>query len=208
MMNLIRGSGVSGLKGIEPIRDNKFIRPIIECTRKEIEEYCEENRLNPKYDKSNAENIYTRNKIRNKLLPYIQDEFNPNIIESLNRLSTIVSKEEEYFHKHVEKLYQELKITGDKLKELSNDINIEENKDNICILDLKKFNVLDNVIKSRLIIYTISKLLGTSQGIEKIHIEDIIKLCGNNIGNKYLTPNKNIKVYVKKGRIYFIDLNK
>ena len=66
MMNLIRGSGVSGLKGIEPMRDNKFIRPIIECTRKEIEEYCEENRLNPKYDKSNAENIYTRNKIRNK----------------------------------------------------------------------------------------------------------------------------------------------
>ena len=45
------------------------------------------------------------------------------------------------------------------------------------------------------------------QGIEKIHIEDIIKLCGNNIGNKYLTPNKNIKVYVKKGKIFFIKLN-
>ena len=139
-------------------------------------------------------------------MPYIQEEFNPNIIESLNRLSTIVSKEEAYFHKYVEKLYEELKIIGDKLNEIPN--NIEENQDNICILDLKKFNELDEVRKSRLIIYTISELLGSSQGIEKIHIEDIIKLCGNNIGNKYLTPNKNIKVYVKKGRIYFIKLNK
>lgn len=207
MMNLIRGSGVSGLKGIEPIRDNKLIRPIIECTRKEIEKYCEENRLNPKYDKSNSENIYTRNKIRNKLLPYIEEEFNPNIIESLNRLSTIVSKEEAYFHKNVEKLYEELKVTGDNLKDILNDINIEANQDNVCVLDLKKFNQLEEVIKSRLILYTINELMGSSQGIEKIHIEDIIKLCGNNIGNKYLTPNKNIKIYVKKGKIIFIDLN-
>ena len=63
MMNFLRGSGTSGLKGIEPIRNNKFIRPIIECTRKEIEQYCDENNLNPKYDKTNQENIYTRNKI-------------------------------------------------------------------------------------------------------------------------------------------------
>ena len=71
------------------------------------------------------------------------------------------------------------------------------------ILDLKKFNELDEVIKSRLILYTISEILGTSQGIEKIHIEDIIKLCGNNIGNKYLMPNKNIKIFIKKGKIFF-----
>mgnify|MGYP000410647525 CR=1 FL=1 len=49
MMNFLRGSGTSGLKGIEPIRNNKFIRPIIECTRKEIEQYCDENNLNPTF---------------------------------------------------------------------------------------------------------------------------------------------------------------
>ena len=72
---------------------------------------------------------------------------------------------------------------------------------------LLKFNNLDNVIKSRLILYTINKLFGTTQGIEKIHIEDIIKLCQNNIGNKYLTPNKNLKIFVKKGEILFSILN-
>ena len=65
LMNLIRGTGTSGLKGIEAKRDNKYIRPLIECKRKEIEEYCQKNKLEPKQDKSNNENIYTRNKIRN-----------------------------------------------------------------------------------------------------------------------------------------------
>ena len=72
------------------------------------------------------------------------------------------------------------------------------------ILDLKKFNKLEKVIKSRIILYTINKTNGNVQGIGKIHIEDIIKLCENNIGNKYLTPNKNIKIFVKKGKIFFM----
>ena len=77
---------------------------------------------------------------------------------------------------------------------------------NTIILNLKEFNKLEYVIKSRLIIYTINKLVGTAQGIEKVHIDDIIKLCGNNIGNKYLTPNKKIKIFIKKGKIFFISV--
>lgn len=96
LMNLIRGTGTSGLKGIEAKRENKYIRPLIECTRKEIEDYCNIKNLEPKEDKSNKENIYTRNKIRNILLPLIESEFNPNIVNSLNRMSQIVKEENEY----------------------------------------------------------------------------------------------------------------
>jgi len=194
LMNIIRGSGTSGLKGIEIIREGKFIRPLIECTRTQIEEYTQENHINPKYDKTNNENIYTRNKIRNMLIPYIEKEFNPNIVQTLNRLSTIASKEDTYFHKVVENLFEKLQIHGD---------NFDKNT---IVINLKEFNALDDVIKSRFILYTISKLLGNSQGIEKIHIEDIIKLCGNNIGNKYLTPNKKIKIFIKKGKIFFMSV--
>ena len=49
--------------------------------------------------------------------------------------------------------------------------------------------------------------MGSTQGIEKIHIEDIIKLCQNNVGNKFLTPNKNLKVLVKDKKIFFIKQN-
>lgn len=188
LMNFLRGSGSTGLKGIEPIRDNKLIRPIIECTRQEIEQYCNEKGLNPKYDKTNQENIYTRNKIRNMLIPYIQENFNLNIIETINRMSNLIATDEMYFKSIVKQSYKETFISRTE-KEI--------------ILDLKKFNVLEKVIKSRLIIYTINELLGTTNGIEKIHIEDVIKLCKNNIGNKYLTPNKNIKIMIKNKKIFF-----
>ena len=189
LMNIIRGSGLSGIKGIEEVRDYKYIRPLIEISRKEIEEYCKENKLEPKYDKSNKENIYTRNKIRNILIPLLEKEFNPNIVKSISKLSELAKLDNEYFNNIIKSEYNRIKL--------------EENNNEI-ILNLKEFNKLNNVIKSRLIIYTITRIFGSSQGIEKIHIDDIIKLCGNNIGNKYLIPNKKIKIYVKKGKVFFI----
>ena len=69
IMNILRGSGISGLKGIEPKRDNKYIRPLIETTREEIEKYCKDNNLETRHDESNDENLYNRNKIRNIVIP-------------------------------------------------------------------------------------------------------------------------------------------
>ena len=53
-------------------------------------------------------------------------------------------------------------------------------------------------------LYTISKLQGNSLGVGKIHVEDIIQMCDKNIGNKYLTPNKNLKVLVQNKKLYFV----
>ena len=188
IMNMMRGSGTSGLKGIRPIRDNKFIRPLIETTREEIEKYCEEYKLNPRIDKTNFENDYTRNKVRNVLIPMIKKEFNPNIIMTLNRLSDIINEENEYLDN----------LTKQKYKE----ILVQESIGKQIILDLKSFNKQDLVIKKRLILYTINVLQGNAQGIGKVHIDDIIKLCEKNLGNKYLTPNKNIKILIKDKKIY------
>lgn len=189
IMHLLRGSGISGLQGIEPIKDNKIIRPIIEIQRTEIEQYCEENKLEPRIDKSNFENKYTRNKIRNAVIPYIEQEFNPNIIDTITRLSEIITEENQYLIKQTEQAYQEILI---------------EEQENQIKLKLKEFNKLERVIKSRIILYTITRLRGSSVGIEKIHIEDIIKLCQNNIGNKYLTPNKGLKILIKDKNIHFM----
>lgn len=189
LMNIIRGSGTSGLKGIRPIRENKFIRPLIETTREEIEKYCDEYKLNPRIDKTNFENEYTRNKTRNMLIPFIREKFNPNIIMTINRLSDIINEENEYLEK----------LTKQKYKE----IVIEENIGKQIVLDLKLFNKQDLVIKKRLILHTVNILQGTTQGLGKVHIDDIIKLCENNLGNKYLTPNKNIKVLIKNKKIYY-----
>lgn len=191
IMNALRGCGIQGLKGIEPIR-GKYIRPLIECERKEIEEYCKENNIEPRIDKTNFENIYTRNKIRNIVIPYIKEEFNPNIIETMDRLSNLVTEQEAYIEKQVEMIYRKIALEE----------RIEYNQaEQYIILDLKGFNEQEKVIKSNIILYTITRLFNTTKGIEKIHIEDIIKLCANNVGNKFLTPNKNLKVFIKNGKI-------
>ena len=194
-MNIIRGTGTNGLTGIEPIRNNLYIRPLIEIERKEIEKYCEENKLEPKIDKTNFENIYTRNKVRNLLIPYIKKEFNPNIVDAIDKLSKISTEEQNYLNKLVNNIYSNLL--------LEENIN-KEAKHNQIILDLKKFNTQDLVIKRKVILYTIRKVYGNTNNIAKIHIDDIVKMCEKNIGNKYLTPHKNIKVYVKKGKIFFM----
>lgn len=253
LMNIFRGAGTSGLKGIEPIRDNKYIRPIIECERSEIEEYCRVNKLQPKIDKTNFENVYTRNKIRNVLIPEIKKEFNPNIIESLNKLSILARQENNFIQEYAKNIMenelivekdlenlqqsrnekqnnkicreqmQKEKIAKDKLQKgqmQKNQIEKEEiqrkqlQKEQISkektqnnksiVLNLKKFNQLDDVIKKRIVLEAIQRVLGSTQGIEKIHVDDIVKLCSKNIGNKYLTPNKNIKVLVKDGNITFM----
>ena len=114
--------------------------------------------------------------------------------------TNIATEEERFLSNIVENEYKRLTVkmyNGETTKDELEEIKV--------ILDLKEFNKLDNVIKSRLILYTISKVYGKVTGIEKIHIDDIIKLCNNNIGNKYLTPNKNLKVLVKDRKIFFIS---
>lgn len=188
IMNLLRGSAVSGLKGIEPKREEKYIRPLIDCERTQIEEYCEKNSLNPRIDESNFENEYTRNKIRNICIPYIKKEFNPNIINTIKRLSETVSEEENYMKKQTIEVYNTLLIS-------------ESNEE--IVLNLKKFIKQEKVIKRRLVLYTINKLQGNCLGIQKVNVEDIVDMCDKNIGNKYIMPNKNIKVMLKSKNLFF-----
>ncbi len=201
IMNVLRGSGLAGLKGIEP-KQNYYIRPLIECDRQEIEEYTDSENLKPRIDESNFENDYTRNKIRNIVLPYVKEEFNPNIINTILRLSDIVKEDLSYINRQIEKEYLKIKIQEENLK---NDVYNDE-KESTIILDLKGFNELDIVIKKGIILYSIEKIFGNTQGIEKIHIEDIIKLCDRNIGNKFLTPNKKTKIVIKNKKIYIMSV--
>ncbi len=187
IMNLTRGTGISGLKGIEPKRE-KYIRPLIEIERSEIEKYCEEKKLNPRIDESNQDNTYTRNKIRNIVIPYIKKELNTNIINNLNRLSEIVKENEEYLEKITTEAYKEILL---------------EKQEKIIRFDTKKFIKQEKIIQKKLILKGIEEVLGTTQGIEKVNIEDILLLLNNNIGNKYIAPTKKIKIGIKDKKIYF-----
>ncbi len=186
LLNICRGSGVNGLKGILPKAFN-IVRPLIECSREEIENYCKEQDLNPRHDESNDEATYTRNKIRLELIPYLTQNINSNIVGNISRLSQIVCEEEDYVLEALNNAYNEI-LVDDK---------------NGIVYNLKKFNEQHVLIRKRLVLKAIFNVLGNAKDIEKVHIDDIIKMCENNVGGKYLTPNKSIKVLVQNRKIYF-----
>ena len=100
LMRILRGTGTEGLCGIEYLRTEKsrgIIRPLLDVSRAEIETYCRENKLDPRIDLTNLEPIYTRNRIRLELLPYLSEKYNVNIISALNRLSRIAKEDKDFF---------------------------------------------------------------------------------------------------------------
>ncbi len=94
LFNIARGSTVKGGGGIPPIR-GIIIRPLIYCTRKEIEGYCEENGLEYVTDSTNLSDDYTRNKIRHKILPVLE-EINSEAISNFTCFSTDAREVSEY----------------------------------------------------------------------------------------------------------------
>ena len=212
LLNIIRGSGMQGLEGIQAEEYGKYIRPLINCSREDIEEYCEKYNLQPRIDSTNKENIYRRNIIRNKLLLEIK-ELNPNIVQSLSNLSKIVKVQNMHIKNEVENIYNKIATEELNTSNLQNKNNSSMQKTNNEVgseslgkieLDLPEFQKLDLGVQQNLVLYTISKLLGSTRNIEKVNVDDIIEMCRRNVGNKYMYPNKNLKILVKNKKIIFM----
>lgn len=154
IMRFLRGTGISGLKGISPVREGRYIRPILSCTREEIEAYCRDKALNPVIDSTNAKSIYTRNKVRLEIIPYIRKHFNPNIISNLFNNSEIIRDEDDFINNLSREKYEAMRISGG--------IRIED------------FNLLHRAMKRRIIRLLIEEFRGNLNQIESKHIEDCI----------------------------------
>lgn len=113
IMNLCRGAGMKGLAGIKPV-SGSIIRPLIFCTRDEIEKYCDDNNIEYCTDSTNLQNEYTRNKIRNILLPWLSENINPAAAMNMANASELLREEEEYLESKAEDRYKKfLKDSGD-----------------------------------------------------------------------------------------------
>lgn len=95
LMHLIRGCGTAGLAGI-PVKRENIVRPLLCCSRSEIEDYCKKHSLPYVTDSSNLSNIYTRNKIRHELLPLFK-EYNAGILSTFTSLSELMTADKKYF---------------------------------------------------------------------------------------------------------------
>jgi tRNA(Ile)-lysidine synthase len=183
LLNIIRGCGIKGLNGMDYINNN-IVRPLIDFDKKEIVDYCKNNNIKYFEDKTNMDNTYTRNKIRNQLIPLLKSEYNSNIEKNILRLSKLSKLDEDFIDSYV------LEIVNNNIQEINNDY---------IVYNFKSLEKEMQSIKYRSIRKLIERVIGNLEGIENIHIEDILKLINSNIKNKkFIIGNKFTIILISK----------
>ena len=171
LFNMFRGSGLKGIAGIEPVSTNqqgmRIIRPLLKVTREEIEEYLKE--LGQEYvtDETNFSDEYTRNVIRNSILPVAKDKINSKTVENISSAGDFVAKAYEYIQSRVDTYYKECALK----------------EDNTISIDRKRFGELEDIIKDGVIKKAMIELCGQSKDLTELHVKSVKELF-EGYGNK------------------------
>lgn len=163
LMNFLRGSGVEGLTGIPPIRNEKIIRPFIEISKREILEYLEANRIPFRLDSSNISSKYLRNRLRNELIPELENRYNPALRATLKRTSEIMTDVQDYLSREAEKALVRISLPSGRKKGV--------------VLDTALFNGLERAIQREVLRRAIEEARGSLMGLSYDHIEKLRDLA-------------------------------
>lgn len=163
LQRVIRGTGIDGLSAMS-FKKNNLIRPMLNVSRIEIINYLHENNYEYCIDITNTQDIYGRNKIRLNLIPYLEKNFNPNIQNSLYRMSEAMERDKKIIEKYIELKFSEV------LKEKSN---------HRIVMDLNILKSLDIGEIGRVIRRGIEELKGNTVNIEMKHIDYAINLISS-----------------------------
>ena len=175
LMNLIRGSGATGLKGIRPVRNMKFIRPLVGFTRQNIETFLVSIDIVPRQDATNTDTDYLRNRIRGELIPQLARDYNPNIKTGLNRTADVLSAESEYLDTAAQAAFETCRIQG---------------PDKNIVLNRVKFRQYHTALQRRMLRQSVSEMLGDMSDLYFAHCEAMLNLVEGDAPNTVLVlPN-------------------
>lgn len=185
LMHLLRGSGLKGLGGMSPKRDN-IIRPFLVVTRAEILSYLEANRLDYRVDASNYECQYLRNRIRLRLIPLLEKEYNPNIVKSLCQLASLAREENSLLEE----------ITAGAWAQTARE------EEEGLVLTQNRLQALPLAIQRR-VIFMALKILGGEQGWEMKDVQAVLDLASKQGSDKQVCLGKNIWAQKRYGEMVF-----
>lgn len=161
MMKFLRGGGLEGLKGMLPVRDGIYIRPLIEISRQAIERFLESRGLTYVTDSSNKETIYLRNKIRHCLIPDLEKNYNRRIVDSLSQLSGIMRRENDFIGHAVDECFAQWNV------------DLSSNKISI---DIRKFRAIHSALQFRIVKKLLKSGIFTSKETGYVHVAAVIDL--------------------------------
>ena len=167
LMNLSRGTSLKGIGGIRPVRDN-IIRPLLSVTRAEVEEVLKD--FNQPYvtDATNLCNDYTRNSLRNVVIPYMTEKVNAHTVENIADAAEELQKNFDFIEAEAQKAYDKYVYVGDTV---------------VLRLYGEEFAVLHEVIRKRVIYRAVYALTQTAKDIYKVHVNAVDELVAKPVGS-------------------------
>ena len=171
LFHLLRGSGVAGLSGIMPVRDN-IIRPLLCVERKEIENYLTRKGIKWCIDSTNEENTYTRNKLRNVVFPYVDKEICEQSIRHVANTAEEMAQVKSFLEELTDKAEKEVLL---------------KEKEVVCI-HCEEFLKQHPVMKKQLLLRSLSYLVPSRKDFTAVHIKDILSLFEKHSGKQIQLP--------------------
>jgi tRNA(Ile)-lysidine synthase len=185
LMRLMRGSGLRGLAGIFPVKDDVIVRPLLRVEREDVEAYLKKKKIEFRVDESNFDRRFLRNRVRLDLLPYLKENFEPAVVQHLGRIAAIIREED--------RLLDE--ITREKARKAivgkSADIS----------MDLQYLSSLPRALARRVIREFITRLRGS---LKKVSFEDVESVLALAEGKEYSLKERLVlrregnRVFLKK----------
>jgi len=208
LMHWLRGSGMAGLRGMQfrsrlgalrlrgehlenasAARKLQLIRPLLEIRRADIEAYCTANNLEPRFDHSNLDTTYYRNRLRHELLPYLET-FNPCIKEVILRSSSVLAADYDYLRQQRDKAWAQ---------------SVRTESDEAIAFDLAGLRGLAVSLQRSVIREAIHRLRRSLRNIDWIHVENaLVVLRQGTTGNMSTLPRQ-LQARVDYDRFWVCD---
>ncbi|MBC8183551.1 tRNA lysidine(34) synthetase TilS [candidate division KSB1 bacterium] len=185
--HFMRGSGIKGLCGM-PFKRDKYLRPLLYVTRKEIETYADDLSLEYLIDSTNEMVKYRRNRIRHELIPQIKEHFNPGINTVVLRTAAIADEVEEYLCSQAQTALDECLIY------------LKKNK---IILDIDSFLNYFTVIQKYVLFQILEKWQVDRSLLTTEKIDRVLKLVQNRKPGKKIFLDSNKSVQIDQNKIVF-----
>lgn len=165
LFNMCRGSGIRGMRGMLP-ETGGIIRPLLCCTREEIEEYLRERDLRFCTDSTNKEDSYSRNRIRHKVLPFLEENINTRAVRNIAAMADRMARAESYLEKQTDRRYREAAVyKGDGIL-------------------LRNLEAEDTYIAGRIIMRALGELASGLKDIGEIHVDAVVALINARSGKR------------------------
>jgi len=176
LFHVLRGTGIKGLRGIMPVSGD-LIRPLLGVNKEQILNFLTKQGLSFCLDHTNFDSRYTRNRIRNILIPQIKKQYNPNIVSVLNQLASIAREENDYLEKQSVKAWNRV---------------VESETDDAVIINLPRLRLMHFALQSRIIMLALAKVRG-STGWKMADAQKLISLSGKEGSSKKIILRKGLE---------------